>query len=360
MKTQVLTSSDRLIYRFFLRSRDIYTDSNNLEKENEKICSSHQQITLLQKQTCFLKQQQHSMEDAVSDVSAMDTRISPLRGNMSQEDIVNQTKIVRNGLGALRDDHYTILARIRDEHENRKNANNNIDNSENTSDSESSLQKECKNTNVCRAGEGGDALLEDRIANVSSSLEQLEIGLAESNVLLSLNDHFERMEADRMTLRLEMGRVQDENEWLREELGDTQKQLQEAVAELAELREEKKAREFEEELKNISETSNARPVTPSKIPVGSWRVEEEKDINRALAGGSDISRSRAVSPGPSRIPVGGWRTTAKLSVYKKVMEKEEASQKLKQAKKNSTSTRNQKSSYFKLNASRMASKIPSR
>ena len=48
-----------------------------------------------------------------------------------------------------------------------------------------------------------------------------------------------------------------------------------------------------------------KPVTPSKIPVGSFRVEEEKAINRALNGHHDSNRepSRATSPSPpSRIP----------------------------------------------------------
>merc|ERR1719418_250530 len=109
------------------------------------------------------------------------------------------------------------------------------------------------------------SVLEARITNVTRSLEQLEVGIADSSVLLSLNDHFERLEADRSTLRLEMGRVQDENEWLREELSDTQKQLQEALAELAGIKEEKKQWQFQEEIRNMSEAPPSavlRPVTP--------------------------------------------------------------------------------------------------
>lgn len=249
---------------------------------------------------------------------------------MSQQEIVNQTKIVRNGLGSLRDDHYTILANIRDDYENQKNHTTTKDN-----------------------GLVNNEVLEDRITNVTKSLEQLEVGIAESNVLLSLHDHFERLEADRSTLRLEMGRVQDENEWLREELSDTQRQLQEALAELAEIKEQKKQWEFQEELRNITETVSVRPVTPSKIPVGNWRVEDEKDINRALSGGEPASsRSRATSPAPSRIPVGGWR--GKLSVYKRVIEKQEVA-----AHEKKTSVV-RKSNYFKLNAPARAPQIPTR
>ena len=282
-------------------------------------------------------------------------RISPLRGGMSQPEIVSHTKVVRNGLHALRDDHYTILANIRDEYENQKNSHH---------DTKEAAAEAVTTPGPASPSNGKTAqtsVLEDRITNVTRSLEQLEVGIAESTVLLSLNDHFERLEADRSTLRLEMGRVQDENEWLREELTDTQRQLQEALAELAGIKEEKKQWEFQEELRNMKAEANPavmRPVTPSKIPVGNFRVEQEKEINRALSGSSDSvgsSRSRATSPNPSRIPVGGWR--GKLSVYKRVMEKQEAT--TEEAKKKSA-TAVRKSNYFKLNAPARAPKIPTR
>lgn len=300
---------------------------------------------------CVLK-----MTEEISE-NTTDKRVSPLRGGMSQEEIVGQTKIVRNGLTTLRDEHYTVLANIRDEFENQKN----------TKDHHNQPSHHPSNGCKVPSNAASGNLLEERIANVTQSLEKLEVGIAESSVLLGLHDHFERLEADRCTLRLEMGRVQDENEWLREELSDTQKQLQEALAELAEIREEKKQWQFQEELRAMSEsvTSNAmRPMTPSKIPVGSWRVEEEKDINRALSSKNGLSngetRSRATSPAPSRIPLGGWRN--KLSVYKKVMEKQEADEKAKasEKKKTSSASLHRKGHYFKLNAPARAPKIPTR
>ena len=90
-----------------------------------------------------------------------------------------------------------------------------------------------------------------------------------------------------------MGRIVDENDWLRDELSDTQRRLMEAEAELAELREEKKQREFMDELKSLNESAaNIRPITPSKIPVGRYRVEQEKDINRAMSGGGGTDSNR--------------------------------------------------------------------
>ena len=51
-------------------------------------------------------------------------------------------------------------------------------------------------------------VLEDRIAAVTDSLEKLEVGVAESGVLIALAGHFERLEADRTLARLEMRRMQ--------------------------------------------------------------------------------------------------------------------------------------------------------
>ena len=133
------------------------------------------------------------------------------------------------------------------------------------------------------------------------------------------------------------------------------RQLQEALVELAEIKEEKKQWQFQEELRNMVSEVSVRPMTPSKIPVGSFRVEAEKDINRALNGGGHDSRSRASSPAPSKIPVGGWRS--KLSVYKSVMEKQEAAN---VAAKKKTSSAAKKGNYFKLNAPSRLPKVPSR
>ena len=162
-------------------------------------------------------------------------RISPLRGNMPHDELISQTRTVRNGLSALRDDHYNILAGIRDEYENQRNDNqnnrtsnesNNVTNNDADTDSSSGLESNL------HLQENVDDSLEARVANVTASLEKLEVGIEESSVMLALSEHFTRMETDREGLRLEVGRVNEENEWLREELSDTQKRLIEAEAEL--------------------------------------------------------------------------------------------------------------------------------
>lgn len=212
-----------------------------------------------------------------------------------QKNIISRTRDCGAGLAALRDEHILILENIR-------------------------------NTEDTGGGGGGgnnaSPVLEERIAAVTDSLEKLEVGVAESGVLIALAGHFERLEADRTLARLEMRRMQDENEWLREELEDTEKRLEEALSRLAGLEEEKHHWNFMNELRRSEQEADLRPITPSKIPVGAWRAEEEKAINRALNGSCDSNRDeRSVSPNPtpvSRIP----KIALKMgNRYKSVQEK---------------------------------------
>merc|ERR1719147_378063 len=177
-----------------------------------------------------------------------------------QGNILARTRECGAGLVSLRDEHIGILNNIRTEEENLRNTCNGQETRE----------------------RGG---IEERIGAVTQQLQLLEVGVAESNVMLSLASHFDSLEADRSLARMEMRRVKDENDWLREELEDTEKRLEEALARLAGLEEEKKQWLFMEEVRKNEKEADLRPVTPSKIPVGAFRVEEEKAINRALNGG---------------------------------------------------------------------------
>ncbi|XP_023320900.1 kinesin light chain 3 [Eurytemora carolleeae] len=210
-----------------------------------------------------------------------------------QKNIISRTRQCGAGLISLRDDHIDILENIRQE-------------------------KDGTST----------PLLEERIAAVTESLEKLEVGVAESGVLLSLAGHFDKLEADRTLARLESKRIQDENEWLREELEDTEKRLEDALSRLAELEEEKLHWTFMEEVRRGEQEADLRPITPSKIPVGAWRAEEEKAINRALNGPNGSmdsnrqSSERAISPAPpSRIPKFSFKLGANYRAVQEKIEK---------------------------------------
>jgi len=91
-------------------------------------------------------------------------------------DLLDLVRNNRAGLSSLRDDHLNILGSIRAEEAGQESSEERFD-------------------------------LEERISAVSESLQQLEVGVAESGVMLSLARHFDTLEAERSIGRLEMRRV---------------------------------------------------------------------------------------------------------------------------------------------------------
>jgi len=201
------------------------------------------------------------------------------------DDVIVRTRDCEAGLASLRDGHENILShlKVKDKH------------------SEETVSKE-------------------RISEVAETLDRLELGVDESDIITTLAEHFDILESEQSMNKLEIIRVKDENDWLREELEDAEKRLEDVLEQLAGLDEEKKHWLFMEEVRLSEQEADIRPVTPSKIPVGAFRVEEEKRINRALnAGPGQGSPERSISPAaPSRIP----KFASSLGVnYKRVQEK---------------------------------------
>jgi len=135
---------------------------------------------------------------------------------------------------------------------------------------------------------------------------KLELGEEEADLVVSLAGHLSRVEARQGEDGLEMQRVKEENEWLREELEEAERRLEEAVTRLAGLEVERSHWLFMEEMRKAEQDADSFKVTPSKIPVGSFRVEEERAINKALSRPSSPIGRRSPSPSPiptvSRIP----------------------------------------------------------
>merc|ERR1711971_780205 len=95
----------------------------------------------------------------------------------------------------------------------------------------------------------------------------------------------------------------EENEWLREELEEAERKLEETLTKLAGLEVEASHGQFLNEVKRSEEEADSWAVAPSKIPVGAFRVEEERAINRALSRpSSPRGLSRPSSPHQLRSP----------------------------------------------------------
>ena len=91
--------------------------------------------------------------------------------------LLSQVRNNRAGLATLRDDHLEILDNIR------------------------------RQPGTQTEPGAGDRDIEERISAVTESLQLLEVGVAESGVMLSLAAHFDTMESERTLSKMEMRRV---------------------------------------------------------------------------------------------------------------------------------------------------------
>ena len=152
--------------------------------------------------------------------------------SMSQEEIVSSTKTVMQGLEALKNENNSIL--------------NNL---------HSSLKAIRKETS---ANDPNLMLMEEKASIIQKSVDAIELGLGEAQVLMTLAAHIQTGEAEKQKLRAQVRRLCQENAWLRDELANTQQKLQTSEQMTAQLEEEKKHLEFMNSLKkydNMDQTT---------------------------------------------------------------------------------------------------------
>uniref|UniRef100_A0A8C9YS10 Kinesin light chain n=1 Tax=Sander lucioperca TaxID=283035 RepID=A0A8C9YS10_SANLU len=141
---------------------------------------------------------------------------------LSQDEIISRTKQVIQGLEALKQEHHSILGGLLD-------------------------------TLRCLKQDEEGVLVEEKSHMIRKSLEMLELGLSEAQVMMALSSHLSSVESEKQKLRAQVRRLCQENQWLRDELAGTQQKLQKSEQSVAQLEEEKKHLEFMNQLKKYDE-----------------------------------------------------------------------------------------------------------
>uniref|UniRef100_A0A665X086 Kinesin light chain n=1 Tax=Echeneis naucrates TaxID=173247 RepID=A0A665X086_ECHNA len=154
---------------------------------------------------------------------------------LSQDEIVLNTKAVMQGLETLRGEHAQLLNSLLD----------------------------CTQPPAAQEKSG----------LLRKSLEAIELGLGEAQVIIALSSHLSAVESEKQKLRAQVRRLCQENHWLRDELAGTQHKLQCSEQSVAQLEEEKKHLEFMNQIKKFDDD-----VSPS----------EEK--SQSAGGGGDTSK----------------------------------------------------------------------
>nr|XP_017505878.2 kinesin light chain 3 isoform X3 [Manis javanica] len=181
------------------------------------------------------------------------TGLGPER--LSPEELVRQTRQVVQGLEALRAEHHGLARHLAE----------------------------------ALAGQGlvaGLELLEEKQQVVSHSLEAIELGLGEAQVLLALSAHVGALEAEKQRLRAQARRLAQENSWLREELEETQRRLRASEEAVAQLEEEKGHLEFLGQLRQYDPPAEGQPEAPLRRDslVSLFPSEEEERKGPEAAG----------------------------------------------------------------------------
>ncbi|XP_060114309.1 kinesin light chain 3 [Heteronotia binoei] len=213
-------------------------------------------------------------------------------GRMTAEGIIVNTRQVMKGLEALRNENLSIHQRLQE-----------------------ALRKEqhlwSQREEVAAGAVDTEAvdlqaleLLEEKRNLVCKSLEGIELGIAEAQMLIALSSHIGALEAEKQKLQAQVKRLNQENVWLRDELAVTQVRLQHSEEAVAQLEEEKKHLEFLNQLKQYNPKGGEQAEKED--------VEDRKDTLSALFPGEDDDQ-RHGSPSPSAAAQqGGYEIPARL------------------------------------------------
>uniref|UniRef100_A0A0M3I0G9 Kinesin light chain n=1 Tax=Ascaris lumbricoides TaxID=6252 RepID=A0A0M3I0G9_ASCLU len=185
---------------------------------------------------------------------------------LSQEEILQSTRTVVQGLEALKEEHEAIKGTL-----------------------VSSIQG--LNTDE-------SALIEEKALIVEKNLDMLRLGIEEAQVMMALAGHLQTVEAEKQKLKAQVRRLCQENAWLRDELNSTQQKLQSSgqrvtLQQVAQLEEEKKHLEYMNSIKkyDTDQQESERTMEQSELRGNDHTLqdlgfgpEEDEEISGHLSG----------------------------------------------------------------------------
>ncbi|KAK2831351.1 hypothetical protein Q7C36_016437 [Tachysurus vachellii] len=132
---------------------------------------------------------------------------------LSAEEILSSTRQVIAGLEALREENRSLLDILQE-------------------------------TLLSRTTSDNSSLEEEKSGIILQSLDRIELGLGEAQMMMALSAHLGSLEAEKQKLRAQVRRLCQENQWLRDELAGAQQKLQESEQEVVALEEQNNHLQF--------------------------------------------------------------------------------------------------------------------
>uniref|UniRef100_A0A3B3QM67 Kinesin light chain n=1 Tax=Paramormyrops kingsleyae TaxID=1676925 RepID=A0A3B3QM67_9TELE len=193
---------------------------------------------------------------------------------LSQEEIISNTKLVIQGLEALKNEHNSILHSLLE-------------------------------TIKCLKKDEEANLVHEKSNLLRKSVEMIELGLGEAQVMMALSSHLNAVESEKQKLRAQVRRLCQENQWLRDELANTQQKLQKSEQSVAQLEEEKKHLEFMNQLKKYDEDaspSEEKDGEPPKDSLDDLFPNEEDEHSQGMQHQHNSAAVAAAQQGGYEIP----------------------------------------------------------
>lgn len=127
------------------------------------------------------------------------------------------------------------------------------------------IQKELQADN--NSPDHSTIMIDEKIMILKKSLETIEVGLDEAQVLIQLASHTNTVEAEKAKLKAQVQRLIQESTWLRDELANTQQKLNSSEQRNVQLEEDIKELKFKLELKEYDREDSGSVSTPSRAMV---------------------------------------------------------------------------------------------
>ncbi|CAF1221573.1 unnamed protein product [Rotaria sp. Silwood1] len=225
---------------------------------------------------------------------------------MSQDDILQSTKSVIQGLDALKNEHGKMLENI-------------LNSTQKLSPMETNK-------------------LEEKVGLLRKSMDMIELGIGEAQVMMQLGNHLQNLEAEKHKLRTQVKRLCQENAWLRDELASTQKKLHECeqtnatyAVEIEHLKFLKDVKQYDIDndnnnniqstsgtnINNINSSNNGQDLVNDLFPSddndnGQDIYSDQQDNSRKFSSYTDLMMSTSHSATGSFISTTGYEIPARL------------------------------------------------
>ncbi|KTF73543.1 hypothetical protein cypCar_00027650 [Cyprinus carpio] len=192
---------------------------------------------------------------------------------LSGEEILCSTQQVISGLEALRGENRTLLDSLQE-----------------------TLQSQTPSESTSLEQEKTNIILE--------SLERIELGLGEAQVMMALSAHLGSLEAEKQKLRAQVRRLCQENQWLRDELARAQQQVQEREQEVVTLEEQNRHLQFMSSIRKYDHPMEDKDSNSGKESLDDLFPSEEEEQ-------SHMSQPRS-SAAAAAAQQGGYEIPARL------------------------------------------------